>query len=226
MRNKPHHIIIYLATLGFMLSSCAYESTNTLYDDFNPQRDDKSYNFSKWVVNQEENGSFQQRDGLIIVKSSGKVNSGISLRTINFSSKIDKPMFFEGKLMINMGQTGHVYLFLEGLNGYKHVVGTDCTLGYGDQAKCNFDMYGENEYKTETFSAVPATWHTYRIEVYPEQMMFKYYLDGINIGSYIPKTQDPIKNAIFHIEIGYYQAGDEGLILTGYFDEVSLGNIK
>jgi hypothetical protein len=222
MKRISSQIIVIV--LVFILIGCS--GASRAYDSFNNSKYDGSYNHSRWVINQEENGSFEQRDGIMIIKTNGKANSGISLRTIDYSSLLDKPISFEAKLMVSNPQGGHVFMYLEGMDGINGVMGTDCTLGYGAQAKCNFGMYGTNDYTTEESDVTLATWHTFRIEVYPDNMEFKYYLDNKLIGSHIPENPAPLREAVFHLEIGFHQSFDDGRNFTGYIDDVMIGHPK
>lgn len=212
------------ATLAPIISVNEAELSNVIYDDFNDTAYDGKYNLEKWIIDRGNGKIFQQDGSLVAQVNSGE--DGVSLTAIKYQNfKIETPMFFEAKLMLKEPITGHVFMYL-GLNSSPGIF-SDCTLGYGDVIAlldCGYVVNQVTEYRQDDKLVNFTTWHTVRIEVEPSTMTLTYYIDGQEIHSFIPKNSGQLKSERFNLQLGI--VSNERNSLTGYIDDISIGEIR
>ena len=73
---------------------------------------------------------------------------------------------------------------------------------------------------------VPGTWHILRIEVYPRTMQFSYLVDGEEIGAYIPRNSEPMKNIEYELLVRLCNWGGYAQNPVGYLDYFKVGSLE
>ena len=183
----------------------------TMYDDF----DSLSYNgkfntikWSSWGI-----GSISQGKGILAITTDGyKHENGIgSKRTYPNTS----PLFIEARMMLdpNVTQTGTSFDFELTSVDYKNW--TNCSIEANG---------GTQKIRCKDYSAVisPGSWHTIRIELFPDTTTLKYLVDGQEISS----DTNGFKSSTLLVSVGLNNWGDATKSPVSYVDYVRMGAIE
>ena len=198
----------------------------TMYDDFNNSSYDGKLNSSLWGITGDTSfGSFRQENGYaVLAVNEYKHIIGASVaKSANYDSN---PIFVEAKLMLDADTTK---------NGTDHGMHFQTSDGYsvcsifadgnkqGISCWSNYFGVDQRNYHVEIS---PSTWHTMRIEAYPEQMMFVYLVDNQEIGSYVYEKTERWKNMEYELNIRMNNWGSSAKDPRGYVDYVRMGAIE
>jgi len=180
----------------------------TMYDDFNDPAYDGKFNTAKW--GSWGIGNISQSEGILAITTNGYKNeNGINSKQAYPAS----PMFIEARMMLDPSvlKTGTSFDFeLSSNNNW-----TICNIATNG----NTQKVGCKDY-----SAVisPGTWHTIRIELFPDTTTFKYLVDGQEVGS----DANGFKSSALSVNVGLNNFGDTTENPIGYVDYVRIGAIE
>jgi len=187
------------------------------------------------------NTPVEQKDGVLVLsyqKLAQGDGDGI-LRTINpVERKIDEIKFFEAKFMLdNQFQVsdGSIGTIIEMAGGDDSWWWFNCHL-WGSQgssevwADCNVDNVVNMDKGVDLSSAgsqpvKSGVWYTFRTEIDPDTAAITFYLDGTQIGNYVPDNPDIFKNGTFFLGVTVLTNDSSGL-MTGYIDDVRIGQVQ
>ena len=206
----------------------------TLYDDFNNRIYDSGFDPTRWRIESWSDrgggGDHEavQQDGVMTLKSAGMPTGVSALRSLLPTEEfvLTEPTFFEAKLMSKDNPDSHVFMVVHPALP-SHDQWTDCALGYtsGNEAwsgcSYNYATRPSQRYEARSESVSMGTWHTFRVEVEPDTMLFRYYVDGKWLGSYTPDNPEDLSKSRFYFQIGIY--GSSARESTGYIDDVRIG---
>ena len=198
-----------------------------LEDDFEDPSYDGDFNRNKWERLQNSPGSLiVQEDG--VLKMSSKEH--FSMRA-NVDPIVHPPFSMQARFMTNLVYPGNnLFIFVQDIGTQDYA---DCDLstvtGKGEQIiVCNYvkpPIQGhdlEHKYKSDVHLFEPGSWHTVCIEV-TEELRFNYYLDGNEIGSYLPDNTARLReNGYFIFDIGISITNPPDDPMIGYFDDVRI----
>jgi hypothetical protein len=105
------------------------------------------------------------------------------------------------------------------------VIYTDANNQQSQRVYCQ-SVYFEIVQRAYDVKITPGTWHTLRIELYPDTMTFTYLLDGKTVGGYNPRNADKLKNLDFSFVANVNAGTDPNRSVTGYADYVRMGKIE
>jgi hypothetical protein len=200
----------------------------TMYDDFNALG--TTIDTNQWSPGgNDPSALITKKSGILTVKTSG-YQLGIGISATRFQEQIIRaPFFVEGRFKLEPNQNGGSGIHL---SASENKGGTLCQI-WGDNGAqavhCQSFFDGFKEISVRDIT--PGTWHSARIEVDPSTMVFTYYIDGFNVGEYIPDRANELKNAKFSPFIWSGCVGDgctdkSARTVTGYFDNVRMGAIE
>ncbi len=181
-------------------------STDAVVDNFDNPSYDGIFNPKVWKSFNSEKAKIYQGDGKLIIWVEQNTPGGAFLIPSAYNEFIlTAPLSIEAKLMVEQPQIGHAFIFIgtPSLNEY-----SDCVFGWQAsniaQLGCNYMVNSgkRNGYSTDKRMVDYGTWHTLRIEIRPELMEYKYFVDGNEIDTYTPPNADELKKENFTIQIG------------------------
>jgi hypothetical protein len=135
-------------------------------------------------------------------------------------------MFIEARVMLDPDTTKagtDVGVQFDSADGY-----TPCAIFAGSNTQeidCYSDYFGIKQ-KDVIVEIKPGSWHVLRIEVYGDTMTFKYFVDGREIGSYVPVDIARMKNLKLATAILLNNWGDTAKSPAGYADYFRAGAIE
>jgi hypothetical protein len=135
-------------------------------------------------------------------------------------------MFIEAKMMLDPDTTkGGTDIGLHFGAGDNYSV---CSIFAGhdtQEINCWSRYFGvdQRNYKVEI---TPGTWHILRVELYPDTMQFRYLVDGKEIGAYIPRNSDPLRNLGYGLGLHINNWGDSAQNPVGFVDYFKIGPVK
>lgn len=226
-------IIFYL--LGRLINALSFAGTNAidvratepisasgLFDNFGFKVFDVKWNESTWA--EIGTGSYiQQLDGILTLSREMEGSGGlVAHRRKWLLSQIN---YVESKLLLNgdiQTQAGGIGIKID-------------TVIDGNQwfAKCGIQG-GQGEKTasvlcttTDGFSTIAVkvpydTWHLVRFDVDSDNTKITFFIDGQNVGNYIPQDTNRLKNAEYSLMLEGISSNDGSL--TGSFDNVQLKN--
>jgi len=206
-----------------LVSDPSAPSSDFIYDDFDNSAYNNSFNKYLWISTSESVGQKIQSNGVLRLSYDKTSENGAGLVASKYNHvALEAPTFFEAKLKVENTQNGHLYIFVGG-SDLSYFTG--CNIGYGDKSalfNCSYFDKKQNKfiYETEDKLVSYEEWHTARIEVDPDTMIYSYFLNGQKIGSF---TQEAESQSIF-FEVGIFVASDNNV--NGYVDNIRIGKIK
>ena len=215
-----------------------------MYDHFEDSAYDGGFDRSKW--NRWDNpsiGKVVQQAGNLMITQSGQPGAVTGLAASKYTDFIlDKPIFFEAKLMLdpNKHGEGHVHLSLQTTLSSGKPWWSACQIadssfyafdGGRAATTCNDTVYESDESTNESTNNYESTprlvdygsWHTMRIEIEPATMASTYYIDGQVIGLHVPVDAEQLKNSKFTFHVSVWGALSNAVV--GYIDDVRIGQI-
>lgn len=199
----------------------------TVYDNFNNPANNEGWNIGLWEPNDASACKIAQEEGFLKFSciDPSKSPSFNARQNISFS----EASFIEAKLMLDRQietSNGTVTIGFESTN-YKVRWGIACGI-WGknqDDVANTFCWIYPPEKLIEGPSVNYNTWHTLRIEAHPESSKLNISVDGQEFGDYQTPDADMLK-AKFNLGLVTNFALGDGTLVTGYFDDVRIGQIE
>ena len=204
-----------------------------LYDDFEDVDFDGDFDQLKWFsfTEGDAQGEFYQEDGYMVIYREGGTENSVCLDPRTYHSfEIDEPTFFEAQLKLPRPSTDdpqNGYIYFGVFSDIKTEDYASCKLDYaegGDEFSCHFASKDDTLFDTGPGNFEYEEWYEFRLEVYPSEMEFVFYINDFHVGSYCSENADELRNASFMVSIGLHGWEDEAMI--GYLDAVRIGDIE
>jgi hypothetical protein len=192
-----------------------------MYDDFDNTTYDGKVNSALWSADTSP-GKIIQGNGSLTIQLDQYRESDIGLNGTK-SYKPAFPIFVESKMMLDTTSSKEAvtYITFTTSNG-----GSACAIvvkSKSQQVVSCWSSYFETGQRSYERGITPGTWHVLRIEIYPDTMTFAYVVDGEQIGSYVPKNPDPLKELSYFPAVHVNSGTDTNPSVTGYVDYVKAG---
>ena len=198
----------------------------TMYDDFDNVAYNGKVNGALWIYGGDTSYMrvFQENGSSVFTVS--EANNCSALHVNNDYNSITQPMFIETRMMLDPEST--IWGTDLGITFNAEDGHSVCSIFPGQDTQeisCWSKYFGvdQRHYKVRI---VPGTWHILRIEVYPQTMQFSYLVDGEEIGAYIPRNSEPMKNIEYELLIRLCNWGGYAQNPVGYVDYVRMGAIE
>jgi hypothetical protein len=207
------------------LSAAALDEAGSVYDDFDDPAFEGAWNSQLWEAWENINRcQVAQQEG--VLRFSCRQPDGSGLNALEYSEvPWGEFNFIEARLRlddeIQSDNGAAIIKFYTSLDQW-----AECGLVGGADSPEVYPycgVYRENkvEYEVEGPAAAYATWRRLRLQLDPETAAITFFVDGQQVGHYTPAAAIALKQADFTVELQvYFEAGS---LVTGYFDEVSLG---
>jgi len=196
----------------------------TMYDDFNNPLYNGKFNIALWNYEGDtSSGEIIQENGSLTLGANG-YNHLVALNSSQ-SYKPTYPMFVESEVMLDpaTAKGAVISIGFVASDGYSlcgiwaGLAGIDtqtisCWSVYFGVAQTDYDV-----------RITPGTWHLLRIELYPDTMTFAYVVDGKEVGSYVPRNPDKLKNLSYSHSLQLWTGELSAPSATGYVDYVRSG---
>ena len=212
------------------ISPASGYSDPTIYDDFDNNAYDNSYNKSLWrIYAGSSNYTIRQEDENISIKVNDSHDAGLDS---NKYLVVSKPSFVEARMFLDPATTdagSSLYLYFYKL----YSGGINCRIyGYGNKQDimCSSSFFGKQVESNLGLDGISPGWHVIRLEIEPETMTISYIVDGRLVGSFVPKDSVPeqfykLKGPAFHIRVALDNNGPSEAPV-GYVDYVRMGAIE
>ena len=172
--------------------SNTHETVLSIYDDFNKLSYENSFDRSKWDFEGASLDQAAQQNSIMVLRQANATPSSPNTRLYSREYKdapLESPMVFETKMMLSPdehdGSIGFQVLFFLPSG---EIWSAGCTIiEEGPWALCSESAsWAESHfYEAEREPTDWGKWHTFRIEIDPEMMMFSYYIDGEMKGTHM-----------------------------------------
>jgi len=203
-----------------------------IYDDFSEGSTGSPYNISLWREDITNGGRVDWRNGHL--EFTGK-DFGQELRPIApITWRIDDIGRLQADLRIDSVTGGYAFSKMgidTHLSDGKGTWWVQCRAGSfnGVNAQVICDSYRWSTGPTITYQSNPykiefSKFFTVAIEIEPDGSEVRYYLDGVNIGTYNPDVKDLLVSADFSWSVGIWM--DNGVNASGAIDNVKVGTFK
>jgi hypothetical protein len=211
------------------------ESEHYIYDDFDTQKFEGSFDQIRWDSYGEEFGKIYQENGsLVISHEIGSESDKVGLDARAYREYLfEEPIFFEAGLLLEDPErtdtTRNSWISIGLFSNSTLEEYTVCNLvqsGELTQFICQFMDGSKDEtvFHTGYGLAEPNEWYTFRIEVHPTTMTFVYFINDQFVGSYEPSNIEELRKAKFTFTLGVN--GIHSGILIGRIDNVRIGKIE
>ena len=206
-----------------------------LYDDFNNTDYDYSYNHLLWSQAGDNLLDVMQNSGTLQISDNGTKGGEYVLQLKEPTTrKIEQIQFLEAQIKLNSYKGTYLEFakiqISANVNG--HSWWTQCRMqannGYGIflcDVYTVVDNIFNQEYATEAIDISLNNWYTTRIEINPQTMELRYYLNNSHIGTYIPKDSTQLLTSYFVTQIGVWSDG-QNTSFSCSFDNVQITPIK
>lgn len=205
-------------------------STGALIDNFDNPSYDGIFNPNVWKSFNGENAKIYQSDGKLIIWVEQKTPGGAGLTPSTYSQLIlTTPISIEAKMMVEQPQDGHAFILIGSDNIDEY---SDCVFGWQAiniaQLGCNYmvNTGKRNGYSTNKTMVDYGTWHILRLEIRPESMEYKYFIDENEIDTYTPPNEDELRKSNFSIQIGCGNNISPSEPYLCYFDYVKINPLE
>jgi len=192
----------------------------TFYDDFDNSVYDGAFNAGLWKAFNHDNGVIQQHNGKLVISRTKRSDDDLGLTARNYDDfVIDRPLLFEARLMAQKSESTYVMMTLQSDLSTEDY--SDCFIESEEEEAtviCSHNSGGKDKYDSNYMTVDHGTWHRVGIAVDPATMQFSYYIDGEEMGSYIPENAARLRKAEFAFYISLW--GETKEKITGYFDEI------
>lgn len=213
----------------------------TLYDDF--AENGRFPNPAKWEA--QDTASQQMsflRDGAIDLRGQGSGHSTVLYATEYKRFFITEPMFFEADILVDpVYGNGTARFRLFALHGddeanLETTWNVDCGIwDWGNQELVaqkkstlvcpggTWTPEASYSYESEGIVVDWGTWHHIRIEVEPETMAFRFFLDGQFMGLNRPADATALRQDQFSLVLEAWKASND--LFSAHFDNIHVGKL-
>jgi len=227
--------LVFFYLLGLLMTSLSFAGRNGIdiqatqpisslevFDNFGFKVFDTKWNESTWA----EVGSgshIEQLDGILILSREVEGFGGlVAHRRKWLLSQIN---YVESRLML-----GSDIQTLAGEIGFEITTDVDGNQGYvncgiqGGQGKKTASILCNTAdgFSTTVVEVSYDTWHLVRFEVDSENGTITFFVDGQNVGKYVPQDISELKNTEYSLILDGSSSNDGSL--TGFYDYVQLKN--
>jgi hypothetical protein len=198
-----------------------------MYDDFDVAQYNGNYNQSNWSFwrSHGSGGQFVQKNGQFIINIGE--NDSVDINLAKYQSYlISEPMFIEARIMLDPAKsTMSVHLEVAGDNDF-----FSCSIANnktsGQQTLECGNHYSSRYEKVMNYANIDASWHLFRIEIYPDTQKVEYYVDGERYGPYkLPSAVGPSQNR-FRFNLAMWRDSSDTSSPNVYIDYVRMGAIE
>ena len=188
-----------------------------MYDNFNNPAYDGAFDHNRWMlISDDPNASAMQQNGLLELQGKSK---DVMLAARDYSGiKLEQSLYIEASIKL-VSSKGTVGIMISSPN-----FGIACHIFSATalfKANCFSQVHMTAEQVTDQ------NWHTIRIEVYPDNMLFNGILDGNSLLHEIPVGAQNSRYNLFTIYILLTTNGESSSVgFTGDFDYVKIGTIS
>jgi outer membrane protein assembly factor BamD (BamD/ComL family) len=207
------------------VSTAIVQADPLMYDDFDNSTYEGKVNTSLWNVDLLAGKIFQQNGLLAFELSNYEGQIGISTPK---PYKPVSPIFVESKIMLD--RTSRNATIWVGFGSSAMGKGVACSIFASPDEKqggCTSELELPDIPQEWYLANMPlGIWHIIRVELYPNTMIFVFFVDGKKIGSYVPKDPGKFTNTSY-VPLVYVSTGkDSASRVTGYVDYFKLGKIE
>jgi outer membrane protein assembly factor BamD (BamD/ComL family) len=198
----------------------------TMYDDFDNVAYNGKVNDSLWLYGGDTSYMrvFQENGSSVFTVS--EANNCPAIVVNNDYNPITQPMFIEARMMLDPESTiwgtdlGITFNAVDGHSVCSIFPGQDT-----QEISCWSKYFGvdQRDYKV---GIAPGSWHILRIELYPDTMQFSYLVDGEEIGAYIPRNSEAMKNIEYELLVRLCNWGGYAQNPVGYLDYFKVGSLE
>ena len=178
-----------------------------LFDGFDDPAQNSKYDTSLWFCGGCAYASVTQSDAAIRLELTDGV---VALNSQSVWSS-DNIAYMQGTMKLQDADNGGVNVILRA-NLASYDWETSCTIQGISKSRAEYtcDVYTyvngrtKAEYVTESLPVNHDDWHTARIELTPDTLELRFYLDGQLIGEHVPVDAKELRNAFLRVSLGSY----------------------
>jgi hypothetical protein len=225
--------VAFFYLLGWLINSLSFAgkngidiqateaiSSSGLFDNFGFKVFDTKWNESTWVEVGSES-HFKQLDGVLISSREVEGYGGlVAHRHKWFLSQIN---YVESQLMLSSDiqtQAGDIGFEIK-TDVDRDLRFVKCGIQGGLGKKTALILCNTTSgFSTTVVKVSYDTWHLVRFEVDPENGTITFFVDGQNVGQYVPQDTSELKNAEYVLILDGSSSNDGSL--TGFYDNVQL----
>lgn len=194
------------------------------YDAFDDSRFAGTYNPDLWILRDASVGTARQENGVMVLQKDEDADDLLldALGTWTY----EEGHYVQADVRLDEAQhDGTIRLAACGDMGAGHWYCAECALNPDAYFSCGFQADAGNgtiiRYESPGEGLYNNTWYTVRIEIDPQNHIFRYYLNGEPIGSYVPGDEDAMVGRQMHFFLSAL-----GGPVTGRADNVAAGSAQ